>query len=74
MLPKAIPLELLPLCWAMAATSVGRSKDRDAASAAGLVDGLVGIGFRLIVAASGVEGTSRTRGILGLRGPEFVQD
>lgn len=75
LLLMAIPLELLPLCCAMVAASVGRSNDLEAASAAGLEVGLVGTGFRLIAAAaSGAVGISRTDGILGLRGPVFGGD
>jgi hypothetical protein len=70
----AMPLELLPLCCAMAVVNVGRSRDRDATSAAGLVMGLVGTGLRLMVAPRGSAGISRTEGMLGLRGPVLGGD
>ena len=61
----AAPLELLPLLFGIA--SDGRSKDRDAASAAGLLVGLVATGFRLMVAIAGTGGMSMCNGVLSLR-------
>lgn len=61
----AAPLELLPLLCGI--VSDGRSKDRDAASAAGLLVGLVARGFRLMVAMAGTGGISMCNGVLSLR-------
>jgi hypothetical protein len=63
---SARPLELLPL-WSTCRIA-GRKRDCDAASAAGLMPvGLSGTGLRLIVAARGTDGISRTMGMLGRR-------
>lgn len=48
---------------------MGRWRDREAASAAGLVGvGLPGTGLRFMVAAAGTGGISSTEGRLGRRG------